>query len=327
MTLGITIGKFYPFHRGHDYLIRQAKAQVDRLVVLLGYKPSQALPGGVRAEWIRFLHPDVEVIETVDDLPEAPEPWAERALAVLSGRRPDVVFTSEEYGQPWARLMGARAVTVDRARSRFPISGSQLRADLGAHWSMLTPPAKAYFARRIAVVGAESSGTTTLAQALAQHYHTVWVPEYGRGYWEGRQYTPDQEQWDSYEFVQIARGQAAWEDDLAMRANRLVVCDTDPLATHVWHRRFLGAYHDAVEHVADSRRYDLYLLTKPDFPFVQNGTREGEAIRLEMHQWFIDIIEAKKKPYLLMEGPPERRLAEAIRRIDALLHFPPLNDG
>ena len=74
MTLGITVGKFYPFHRGHDHLIRQAKAQVDRLVVLLGHKPSQAAPGVVRAEWIRFLHPDVEALEVIDDIPEAPEP-------------------------------------------------------------------------------------------------------------------------------------------------------------------------------------------------------------------------------------------------------------
>ncbi|MFB3132859.1 MAG: hypothetical protein ACE10K_10105 [Rhodothermales bacterium] len=50
------------------------------------------------------------------------------------GRRPEVVFTSEAYGEPWARLMGARHVAVDRQRTRFPISGAQLRADLGAHW-------------------------------------------------------------------------------------------------------------------------------------------------------------------------------------------------
>ena len=53
---------------------------------------------------------------------------------------------------------------------------------------MLTGPAKAHFAKRVVVVGVESSGTTTLAEALAEHYHTVWVPEYGRFYWEGRRY-------------------------------------------------------------------------------------------------------------------------------------------
>lgn len=321
MTLGITIGKFYPFHLGHHYLVEQAKAQVDRLVVLVGYKPTQTIPGSVRANWIRFLHPDVEVIEVLEDIPDAPQPWAERALTVLQGRQPGLVFTSEEYGEPWAAWIGAEHRAIDRLRSRFPISGTQLRQDLSAHWHMLTPPAKAYFAKRICVIGVESSGTTTLAQALAQHYETVWVPEYGRWYWEGRRYTLNAEQWNTYEFVQIAKGQASWEDDLAMRANRLLICDTDPLATHVWHRRYIGTYSKAVEWIADHRHYDLYILTAPDFAFVQDGTREGEYIRLEMHQWLLDVLDQKHKQYITVKGSHEQRMAEAIAAIDPLLVF------
>lgn len=324
MTLGITIGKFYPFHLGHDYLIQQAKTQVARLVVLVGYKPSQTIPGKVRANWIRALHPDVEVIEVLENIPDAPQPWAERALRVLQGRQPDFAFTSEAYGEPWAALMGAEHRAIDLQRRHFPISGTQLRQNLAAHWQMLTPPAKAYFAKRICVIGVESSGTTTLAQALAQHYQTVWVPEYGRWYWEGRRYTPNADQWQTYEFVQIAKGQAAWEADLAMRANRLLICDTDPLATHVWHRRYRGTYSAAVEQIADGCHYDLYILTAPDFAFVQDGTREGEEIRLEMHQWFIDILNQKSKPYIMVQGTHEYRMAKAIAVIDALLVFPPL---
>ncbi|MEP0873044.1 AAA family ATPase [Trichocoleus desertorum AS-A10] len=316
MKLGITIGKFYPFHRGHDYLIQQAKAQVDHLVVLIGSKPTQAIPAAVRANWIRLLHPDVEVIEVAEDIPEASEPWAARALEVLQGRQPQLAFTSEAYGEPWAAGMGARHVAIDPPRRHFPISGTQLRQDLSTQWPMLTPPAKAYLAKRVCVLGVESSGTTTLAQALAQHYQTVWVPEYGRWYWEGRRYTPQAEQWESYEFVHIAKGQAAWEEDLALRANRLLVCDTDPLATHVWHRRYRGTYSPAVEQIADSRHYDLYLLTVPDFDFVQDGTREGEAIRLEMHQWFREVLIQRGKPYITVVGPHEVRMARAIAAID-----------
>ncbi|MBI4783751.1 MAG: AAA family ATPase [Oscillatoriophycideae cyanobacterium NC_groundwater_1537_Pr4_S-0.65um_50_18] len=325
MTLGITIGKFYPFHLGHHYLIEQAKAQVDHLVVLVGYKPTQAIPGTVRANWIRFLHPDVEVIEVLEDISDAPQPWAERALAILQGRQPDFAFTSEAYGEPWAALMGAEHYAIDLQRTHFPISGTQLRQDLSVHWHMLTPPAKAYFAKRICVIGVESSGTTTLAQSLAKHYQTVWVPEYGRGYWEGRRYTPQSEQWDTYEFVQIAKGQANWEDDLAMRSNRLLICDTDPLATHVWHRRYTGTYAKAVEQIADSRDYDLYILTAPDFAFVQDGTREGEHIRLEMHQWFVEALKQKGKRYITVEGCHEERMSDAVAAIAPLLVFPILD--
>ncbi|MBW4623529.1 MAG: AAA family ATPase [Cyanosarcina radialis HA8281-LM2] len=325
MKLGITIGKFYPYHLGHNYLIERAKAQVDRLVVLVGYKPTQKIPGTVRAEWIRCLHPDVEVIEVLEDIPEAPEPWTTRALAVLSGRQPDIVFTSEAYGEPWAALMGAEHRAIDLPRHRFPISGTQLRQDLSSHWQMLAPPTKAYFTKRICAIGVESSGTTTLAQALAQHYQTVWIPEYGRWYWEGRRYTPNAQEWDTYEFVRIAQGQISWEDDLAMRANQVLMADTDPLATHVWHRRYTGTYSPQVERLADSRHYDLYILTAPDFEFVQDGTREGEQIRLEMHQWFIDMLDRKGKKYITVAGAHEKRMADAIEAIDSLLVFPVLD--
>ena len=91
------------------------------------------------------MHPDVEVIEVKDDLPEAPEPWAERALEILGTRHPNIAFTSEAYGEPWAGLMGASHRAIDPPRLNYPISGTQLRAALAENWQMLTPPAKAYF--------------------------------------------------------------------------------------------------------------------------------------------------------------------------------------
>ena len=189
---------------------------------------------------------------------------------------------------------------------------------------MLTTPAKAYFARRVAIVGAESSGTTTLAEALAGHYRTVWVPEYGRWYWEGRRHTPHAGEWSTDEFIRIATRQGEIEDDLARLASRLVVCDTDPLATHVWHRRFKGHYSAALEAIADSRRYDLYVVTTPDFPFVQDGTREGEAIRHEMHEWFLGLLASKRRPHVVVRGLPERRMSEAVAAIDPLLRWDPI---
>lgn len=322
MTLGVTIGKFYPFHLGHNYLITEAKKQVDHLIVIVCYKNTQLISGKVRSQWIRYLHPDVEIIETIDDLPEEPEPWAKRTLEILRSK-PDIAFTSETYGQPWAKFMGCQQKIIDLHRIKFPISGTELRANLEQNWQMLTPPAQAYFAKRICILGVESSGTTTLAQALSQYYQTVWIPEYGRCYWEGRRFTPYPEKWESYEFVQIAQGQIAWEDALSMKANRLVICDTDALATYIWHRRYLGFDSPEVEAISDSRDYNLYILTEPDFGFVQDGTRESESWRLTMHQWFIDILEQKKKNYITVGGSHEVRISQAKSVIDSLLHFPP----
>lgn len=326
MKLGVTVGKFYPFHLGHNLLIDEAKRQVDKLVVLVGWKPKHQLSGALRASWIRELHPDVEVIEVLDDLPEAPEPWAIRTLEVLSGRQPDVASSSEDYGEPWARAMRAKHISIDRQRERYPVSGTLLRADLARHWAMLTPPAKAYFAKRVSIVGVESSGTTTLAEALAAHYQTVFVPEYGRAYCEGRRYAGDTLHWEPYEFVQIAMRQAQWEDDLARRSHQLVVCDTDALATYVWRKRYLRSYCERVKQIVADRNYDHYFLTVPDFGFVQDGTRDGEHIRLEMHDWFLATLRDFNRPFTIVGGTHAERMATATTKINSLLTFPPLDE-
>jgi len=325
MSLGVTVGKFYPFHRGHEHLITEAASQCDRLVVLLCYKPNQELPGKVRAAWIRECCPTVEVLEVIDDLPNESEPWAQRTIDLL-GREPDVAFTSEEYGQEYAARMGCRHVGIDLDRRAFPVSGTALREDLAGHWDYLTGPAKAWLARRVCVVGVESSGTTTLAESLARRYQTVWVPEYGRWYWEGRRYSPNADEWTSDEFLRIARGQIAWEEDLARRANQLVVADTDPLATYVWHRRYVGGHYPPLWSLATSREYDLYLLTEPDFPYVQDGTRESEAMRSQMHRWFVEALETSGRRYLRVGGTPDERLEAAVEAIEPLLDFPRLGE-
>lgn len=324
MRLGVTVGKFYPFHRGHDHLLQSAKAQVERLVVVVGQRPGQGLPGALRAAWIREEHPDVEVLLAEEDIPEAPEPWAARTLALLGGRRPSVAFTSEDYGPAWARAMGCAHVAIDPPRERFPVSGTALRADLGAQWAMLTPPAKAHFARRVVVLGVESSGTTTLAQALAERYATAWVPEYGRAYWEGRRYLTDAEEWSAGDFERIARGQLAAEADLARRAERVLICDTDPLATGVWERIYRGPETPLQARLEGAPARDLYLLTTPDFPFVQDGTREREHLRSQAHAWFEEALRAQEVPWALVSGSPAARLAQACALIEPLLRFDPL---
>ena len=172
--------------------------------------------------------------------------------------------------------------------------------------------------KRVVIVGAESTGKTTLAMALAEHYQTTWVPEFGRLYTEARR--PRGELWRSHEFTFIASEQARMEDALATIANRVLICDTDPFATAIWHERYLGAPSADVQAVAASRTYDLYILTDVDTPFVPDDIRDGESIREWMHKRFADELARMATPMLLVSGGHERRLAAAITRIDALFN-------
>jgi nicotinamide riboside kinase len=103
----------------------------------------------------------------------------------------------------------------------------------------------------------------------------------------------------------------------------LLVCDTDPFATEIWHERYVGAPSADVAAIAAGRRYDLYLLTGTDVPFEQDGYRDGENIRAWMHRRFRDELERRGKPYVLIEGDRKTRLSRAVERVDDLLRLKP----
>ena len=171
--------------------------------------------------------------------------------------------------------------------------------------------------RRVVVIGSESSGTTTLARALAEHYRTVWVPEYGRTYSEGRVHSS--QPWRSDEFTFIAIEQARMEDVLATLANEVLICDTDPFATAIWHERYMGTASEAVLAIADSRHYDLYIVTDVNIPFIRDEIRDGESFREWMQERFIAELSKKPTPMIVVTGPHEERFAAAVKKIDEIL--------
>lgn len=322
MNRGLVIGKFYPPHQGHKFLIDTALSQVDHLDVLVCVRSDQTIPGELRVQWLREMYPSA-CVRAIDDPGEDDnsEFWAKYTVRIL-GSAPDVVFTSEDYGETYARFLGCRHVIVDRERTHVAVSAHAIRAAPLRHWEYLEPCVRAYFAKRISIVGAESTGTTTLARKLAAHYGTVWVPEYGREYCEKMQAAGVDlwtYQWSSAEFTEIARKQQQMEDDLAREANRVLICDTDVLATGIWHERYMGNRSPEVDAIAESHRHDLYLLTDCDLPFVQDGLRDGETIRQWMTRRLEEVLSERGLAWVKISGPGDRRLSAAVCEIDKLL--------
>lgn len=316
-NLGLVIGKFYPPHRGHKLLIDTALKQSLRTVVIVCGKASDSIPGELRGQWLQQIHPSAEVMVIDDRYDENDsQVWAENTIRWL-GRAPDAVFTSEDYGDRYCQLMGSHHVSVDRARKQVPISGTAIRRDPFANWEFLEPPVRGWFAKRVCILGAESTGTTTLAKALAEHFQTRWVAEFGRDYSANKSARNDVV-WKTEEFVHIAEQQTRMENRAACEANRLLICDTNAFATVLWHRRYLNFHSKLVEDIAKRGRCDLYLLTGDEIPFVQDGLRDGEHIRHEMHRWFEEALEAQPVPWAVLRGSPEQRLTEASRRIREL---------
>lgn len=322
MTLGFIVGKFYPPHRGHKYLIEEARRQVDRLIVMIPHHPSQTIPGEVRKAWLEEIHPDCEIDLVPDELEDDSREWAEFTLRYL-GFAPDVVFSSEDYGEEFARLLGARHVMIDRERRVVPISATRIRAAPLDHLDFLEPCVRAWYAKRVVVIGAESTGKTTLAGLLAERFQTEWVPEFAREHWERKigRWTPDDPppSWSPDEFLEIALEQQKREEAAARRANRVLFADTNAFATGTWHERYRGVRDPRVDAVGARDKVDLYLLTAPDVPFVQDGLRDGEHIREWMDQRFAQQLARGRTPVVRLSGGYAQRFAQAVAAVERLL--------
>jgi len=340
---GLVVGKFSPLHLGHEYLIEVAKSQCVRLLVLSYSQPE--LPrcrAHIRSDWLRRRFPDVHVV-VLDDalladrchqigvpvrtLPENNAPddvhrdfvaWFLREHLALSV---DAVFTSESYGDGFARSLSRHQqacnsnvanvthICVDLYRQRYPVSGTAIRTNPSAWRQWVSRAVYVDLLPRMCILGGESSGKTTLAAALAQALNTVWVPEYGREYWDTvrRNLTV-------VELVQVARTQIAREEEAAQLANDWLVCDTSPLTTLQYCLLDHARAPDELMQMAQ-RRYDLVLLCDTDFVFVQDGTRRDSSFSRQQHANTIAALNTLGVDYLVVAGTVTNRVETVMRRL------------
>jgi NadR type nicotinamide-nucleotide adenylyltransferase len=171
---------------------------------------------------------------------------------------------------------------------------------------------------RVCVLGAESTGKTTLAAALAEYYRTLWVPEYGAPYHHvgrGNPYRP----WTSDEFLHIARIRDWLEEFLAGYANSFLLADTDTFVTAVFHETYLGERNDELEAMVEPKRYALYLLCDVETPFHRDrlGLRREDA-RRAMHERYVEHLRTSDVSWVEVRGTHDERLRTAVEAIGAL---------
>lgn len=341
---GLVIGKFLPPHAGHHHVIERALERSRRVDVVVCDNPGQRPAAPARVEWLSAVHPRARVVRVTDICrhgvepcpPECSSRWA-RHLEQAGLGPYDAVFGSEPYIEPFARALVAESVVIDPARDRWPVSGAAVRGDLSHGWNYLHPVVRAGLVRRVVVVGAESTGTTTLARDLARRLGCPWVPEVGRAvsaHKAERAGGIEAVDWTPSDFDQIATAQERLEDvtiiDWVADADRsrpgehgpLVVCDTDMLATAIWHRRYCATPAPHLAARARARPPALYVLTRPDgVAFVQDGLRDGEHLRATMTRWFEEALAVQPQPWIDVRGLPYERVA---RVVDALAGLAPL---
>ncbi|MDO9260512.1 MAG: ATP-binding protein [Flavobacteriaceae bacterium] len=172
---------------------------------------------------------------------------------------------------------------------------------------------------KIVLFGPESTGKTTLSKLLANHFKTEWVPEFAREYLQNK-WDLEHKTCENHDLLPIAIGQIQLENELAKKADKLLICDTDILETMVYSLTYYGGEVDPVlEKAAIANSYDLYLLTSIDIPWEKDDLRDRPEQRQEMFNAFEKALIDYHKPYVLLTGDTINRFKKVVKIIDKLL--------
>lgn len=280
-----------PLHLGHVRTIVKAANECRELYVVLSYsRRREKTDWRIRRQWlyetIRHLG-NVKVIELEDKCKskaeyDSDDHWREGAERVKAavGKRIDAVYCGSDYDRPdnpYARLYPESKI-VFVSRDILPVSSTEIRKDPLAHWAELPPRVRAAFVKKVLVIGAESTGKSTLVKSLAEYFNTECVMEYGRDVCErcgGEAYMTRA---DYDEIIRVH------EDNIrkaSEKADRVMFVDTDRLTT-VWYMLQNGVGVDGIPCNGYGDRFDLVLFMEPDVAYVPDGLRvdarnEGKA--------------------------------------------------
>jgi NadR type nicotinamide-nucleotide adenylyltransferase len=207
-----------------------------------------------------------------------------------------------------SKALGAVDRRVDEPRSTFPISATKVRENPYRHCKMLAPIVYADMITSVVFVGAPSTGKSTLAEHLAAEFSTVWMPEYGREYWE--KYQVDR-RLSAEQLVELAEGHLEREDVKKQEANKYLFVDTNAWSTYVFSLDYHSYAHPSLTQLASQvqQRYDLVFLCEDDIPYDDTWDRSGEVHRgLFQRKVTADLLQ-RQIPFIRLRGTVEQRVA------------------
>ncbi len=336
---GFVLGKFMPPHLGHTFLCESAQNMVDELSVLVCSLSQDPISGDLRAQWMRELLPRAHILHLDRDIPQTPEEHPEfwsiwtRTIKEFHPNKIDFVFGSEPYVFDLACHLEAEPILIDPERHIFNVSATAIRSNVYDYWEHVPSIVKPYYAKRICVLGPESSGKSTLVEKLAKRFKTCFMPEYGRTYDEHYKQAKTclsdgiDRKWRSSELLRLAKTHIAMRDVLMKSANRLLFEDTDIIQTLIWERHLIGSHSEAMLRlVEDQRLADYYIILGPSESFVDDGGRyyPDRKTRMEFFEEAINAVKTYNCAHTIIDEESRALRDEcAILAVESFVGFIP----
>ena len=324
---GLCLMKAMPPTLGHLYLIDSAAEQCETTHVMICSDNTQPIDGALRYKWLCEIYadkPNINIIWCQDVNPQYPSEcdsldefynkyWVPSVYSRI--KELDVVFTSEDYGDEFARYLGIKHVSIDQQRQHVPVSGTAVRNDAFSNWDYIPQVVRSYYTKKVVIIGPESTGKSTLTKKLAEHFDTHYVEEYGRTFTEIHG-TKDLSQED---FDHIAIHHAEDIKKGLSHGYKLLFIDTEAIVTAVFGEMYLENYNNTiVNQIIANQTFDLYLLTDVDIPWVDDGTRDFPNARQTHFNRLKEELDNRKLPYVIINGNYDERFDKAVKEVEKL---------
>ncbi len=308
-----------PVHEGHLLIIEAASQLVDELTVLLCSHEGEPIEGKLRLRWLRdSVATNINVQWLHKDRLNAPSDeadlWDKWRCEIAQFGRFDKIFGGDDVVE-FGRQLDMTPVPL--GRDLVDISATKIRETPAQYWAYIPGPVRAYFQRRIVLLGPESVGKSTMTQLLATRYQhspnrTHFMSEYGRTYDETLK---SEGAWVSDDFKQITMGHIALRKALSKWGSPIFIEDTDYIQTIAWEQHLIGSWHP--ENYPKGEEADLYLLLSPNVPWVNDGTRVAQYQRQAMYDFLKGYLNEHNLTYVCIDATDwSERLQQAIDAIE-----------
>jgi HTH-type transcriptional repressor of NAD biosynthesis genes len=292
---------------------------------------TQPIKGILRYNWLRTIYkdvPNVNIIWCRDENPQYPSEansvdefynkyWVPSVYKFI--KELDVVFTSEDYGDEFASYLGVEHVQVDQPRTTYAVSGTAVRTNPLANWHFIPDIIKSYYTKRVAILGPESTGKSTLVENLARHFNGIAMEEYGRTYTA----IHGTKNLTVNDFINIGIGhRQRLNEALKRTTKKYCFIDTEAIITKTFGKLYMDPDFNPsmLDSLIKAQQFDLYLVMNIDVPWVDDGTRDFPDKRKEHFDLIIKELEVHNIPYVVISGSDyEERTQKSINEVEKLV--------
>jgi len=293
MRTGIVLGKFLPLHKGHMFLIDFAQGIVDKLIVLVDNHNSYFLSLEERVNILKKTYPNLDIrpitYETYQEPTESPNFWPFWNKVILDHvpEKIDYIIGSMDYIKELAKNLKIDYIMIDKERTMVDISATKIRDNYNKNWDLIAPESRYLFVKKIALVGGESVGKSTLTKKLAHLFKTDYSKEFARDWIESGNGTTESD------FLNIIKGQKVLIDIVTKKANKILFSDTELITTCAWFEFFYGTRNEElIKYAKENKVFDLYL-------YLPSNTKwEDDIVRYHLNKSNRDDFDLILKKYL-----------------------------